>query len=68
MFDRAVAASLHGDLHVGLPRAEPHLADEDILQHDGFAVAVAQGDAARLERDVYKRQTGTGRGSGPMPR
>ena len=50
MFDRAVAASLHGDLHVGLPRAEPHLADEDILQHDGFAVAVAQGDAARLER------------------
>ena len=56
VFDRAVASALHGNLHVRLSRAEPHLADQHVAQHDRFAVAVADADRAFLERRRRRAQ------------
>ena len=62
--------------HIGLSRAEPHLADQDILHHDGFSAVLADRDCLRriarpgggdLHRPVSVA-VGTGRIAGVIPR
>ena len=66
-FDGLEHESAHGHLHVGLSRADPHLAHEDIVEHERFAVAEGHGiGASGFARGELQRPAARGIGPGFM--